>query len=298
MSVDLNSYLRQQIELIDNSLDQYLKLDSTHPISLLDSMRYSIFAGGKRLRPILTITTCDAYGGNSEQALPVACAIEMIHTYSLIHDDLPAMDNDDYRRGKPTNHKVYGDAIAILAGDALLTKAFQVIAQSYLQQLESTVIIRLIEEIGIAAGAEGMVGGQVADIEAEGRDTTIEQLQYIHTHKTGALLTAAVRSGAIVAGVNEDQLDNITEFANKIGLAFQIQDDILDLIGDQDKIGKKTGSDLANDKATYPVLLGIEASKEKVMQLTDEALIALGRSNCNNPEYLIAIAKYLISRDR
>jgi len=298
MSVDLNNYLCQQIELIDNSLEQFLNMGSTHPISLLDSMRYSIFAGGKRLRPILTITTCNAYGGNSAQALPVACAIEMIHTYSLIHDDLPAMDNDDFRRGKPTNHKVFGDAIAILAGDALLTKAFHLIAQSYLQEIEPTVIIRLIEEIGIAAGAQGMVGGQVADIEAEGRDTTIEQLQYIHTHKTGALLTAAVRSGAIVARVNEDQLDNITEFATKIGLAFQIQDDILDLIGDQDKIGKKTGSDLANDKATYPVLLGIEASKEKVMQLTDEALIALGKSDCNNPEYLIAIAKYLISRDR
>ncbi len=297
MKAELKDYINNKINIIDSQLDTYLEYCSPHPQVIYDSMRYSMFAGGKRLRPILTLAACEAVSGDSKKALPVACAIEMIHTYSLIHDDLPAMDNDDFRRGKLTNHKAFSEAIAILAGDALLTKAFQIIAKTLDEQVESATVLKLIEEVSIAAGAEGMVGGQVADMEAEGKRISAEELEYIHTHKTGALLQVSIRAGAIVGGASQQQLQHISEFAAKIGLAFQIQDDILDLIGDQQKLGKKVGSDLINDKATYPVLFGLERSKETVVELTKEALHALGRADCRQPKHLIDIAEYLVSRE-
>ncbi len=297
MTIDVQNYFRQRIAYIDEALDQYLQYETPHPAVLFDAMRYSIFAGGKRVRPIMALAACEAFGSEARRALPVACALEMIHTYSLIHDDLPAMDNDDFRRGKATNHKVFGEAVAILAGDALLTKAFQLIATTYQYGVEPSVTLRLIEEVSKASGAMGMVGGQVADMEAEGKQIDVQEMEYIHAHKTGALFEVSVRAGAIVGGADEEQLRFITEFASKIGLAFQIQDDILDIVGDQEKTGKKVGGDILNEKATYPILYGLDASKDKVKQLTTEALLALEKAQCHSTEHLAAIAIYLSSRE-
>ncbi|OEF98449.1 polyprenyl synthetase family protein [Desulfuribacillus alkaliarsenatis] len=297
MRIEFNTFINSKIATIDKALDKYLQKVEPHPGILYESIRYSMFAGGKRLRPVLTLTTAEAFGCEAEKALPIACAIEMIHTYSLIHDDLPAMDDDDFRRGKLTNHKVYNEAIAILAGDALLTKAFKVLANATDLGVDPIIALQLIDEISEAAGAEGMVGGQVADMEAEGKRPSIEQLEYIHRHKTGALFTIAIRAGAIVAGVKNESLAAITDFASKLGLAYQIQDDILDIIGDEKTIGKSVGSDLMNDKATYPALLGLDESKKQVQKLTEEALLALDSSGCKESKYLRAIADYLVARD-
>lgn len=299
MTIDCKPYLKQKMKQVDTALSNYLKAVDPHPKVLYESMGYSIFAGGKRLRPILTLATCEAFNTDSEAAIPTACAIEMIHTYSLIHDDLPAMDNDDFRRGKLTNHRAYNEAIAILAGDALLTKAFHLITMTP-KTIPATTVLQLIEEISVAAGAEGMVGGQMADMEAEGKgkDISLQELNYIHSHKTGALFTISVRAGAIIAGVTGEALEYVTEFASKVGLAFQIQDDILDIIGDEKTIGKTVGSDIMNDKSTYPSLVGLEESKEQVKKLTEEALMALEKSGCPTPEYLIGIANYLIGREK
>lgn len=245
----LNRELRVLVERLDA------------PSVIKDSMIYSLEAGGKRIRPLLLFATLDAFGIDPKKGIPAAAAIEMIHTYSLIHDDLPSMDNDDLRRGKPTNHKVFGDAIAILAGDALLTYSFEVINMLSEDFATPSAKMKLVIEMAKAAGAEGMVGGQVADMEGEGKVLSLEELEYIHIHKTGKLLKFSVVAGAIMAQANANLLQNLSAFAHHLGLAFQIQDDILDLIGNQQLIGKPVGSDTVNQKSTYPQLLSLEGAK-------------------------------------
>ncbi|MTH52349.1 polyprenyl synthetase family protein [Bacillus mangrovi] len=239
------------------------------PEALKESMLYSLNAGGKRLRPILVLACLKAFGKDEALGLPAACAVEMIHTYSLIHDDLPCMDDDDLRRGKPTNHKVFGEAMAVLAGDGLLTHSFQAILSQNSITAEQKLL--LIEELVNASGAEGMAGGQAADMEGEGKDLTLSELEYIHIHKTGKLLTYSLVAGAILAEASEDAIDSMREFGQHIGLAFQIRDDILDIEGNQEKIGKPVGSDTANGKTTYPSLLTAEGAKDKLVSHIEAA---------------------------
>ncbi|HXC92903.1 MAG TPA: farnesyl diphosphate synthase [Geobacteraceae bacterium] len=295
--MDLKQYIKERCELVDSKLMMAMPSETELPFSLHKSMRYSTFAGGKRLRPILLLAACEAVGGEINTALPAACAMEMIHTYSLIHDDLPAMDNDDFRRGNPTNHKVFGDAIAILAGDALLTQAFILLSSPFFaSNVPHDRILAVIHEIASAAGSRGMVGGQVVDMESEGRkDLDLPTVQYIHTHKTGALIKASVKIGALLGGADERQLSSITRFGEVIGLAFQIADDILDIEGSTEELGKDAGSDQARGKATYPAVIGIEESRRRASELLDmaiESLDAIGEK----AEPLREIAKFIISR--
>ncbi|MBD2847301.1 polyprenyl synthetase family protein [Paenibacillus sp. IB182496] len=264
-------------------------------------MQYSLQAGGKRLRPVLLLAAAGAVRGEEraeEQAMPIACAVELIHTYSLVHDDLPAMDDDDYRRGKPTNHKVYGEAMAILAGDALLTHAFYCISAAPADTgLKPEIALAIVKDLTALAGARGMVGGQAADILGEQGITSLQELEYIHLHKTGDLIAFALLAGGRVGGASVAQLDSLAEFGTKLGLAFQVQDDILDLTGDAHKLGKKTGSDVAQGKVTYPYLLGVEESRALVERLTSEAKAALESAKFKKPEYLLALADYMMQRD-
>ncbi len=295
--MELKNYLRERCKLVDEALDSYLPREDELPASLHKSMRYSIFAGGKRVRPILLLAACEAVGGNLESAMPAACAMEMIHTYSLIHDDLPAMDNDDFRRGNPTNHKVFGEATAILAGDALLTEAFILLSSPKTLDLAgASRLISAIHEIARCSGSYGMVGGQVVDMESEGRDDIdLATVQYIHTHKTGALIKASVKVGALLGGADASTLAAITRFGEIIGLAFQIADDILDIEGTTEEIGKDAGSDQARGKATYPALVGITAAKERADELIQMALDALvDLDERANP--LREIASYIVRR--
>jgi geranylgeranyl diphosphate synthase type II len=268
------------------------------PDLLSESMMYSLMAGGKRLRPLLVLIATESLGQSEEIAIPVACAVEMIHTYSLIHDDLPAMDNDDFRRGKPTNHKVFGDAIAILAGDALLTHAFYMITQMrQYHQISAEHTLSLIEECAIYAGAQGLVGGQVADIRAEQGVTHINELDYIHIHKTSDLIVFSLRAGGRIGGATPKQLEAFTTFGQCLGLAFQIQDDILDLVGDEVKLGKPIKSDEQNQKVTYPYLIGLDASKQKINQLTNQAKQAIEQANLVDTKRLFELADYLMKRE-
>lgn len=241
------------------------------PQSLKDSMLYSLEAGGKRIRPLLVFATLAAFGQDPKKGLKAAAAIEMVHTYSLIHDDLPSMDDDDLRRGKPTNHKVFGEATAILAGDALLTYSFQVLAGISEEHADSLTVLQLIREFSKAAGAEGMVGGQMADMLGEDKTLNLEELEYIHRHKTGKLLAYSVIAGALLAGADDEQLDRLTAFAEHLGLAFQIRDDILDLEGTEEEIGKPVGSDENNHKSTYPSLLTLAGAKDALADHIDQA---------------------------
>ena len=284
----LNSYLREKKTLIDRYLMMFLGSPGKLPPTLYESMRYSLSAGGKRIRPILSIAACEAVGGMAEDVMPAAIAIEMIHTYSLIHDDLPAMDNDDLRRGKPTNHRVFGEATAILAGDGLLTLAFGI-----LSGVSNS--MKIIHEIALAAGPEGMVGGQQLDIENEGKNIDVKALEELHRRKTGALILAAVRSGGIAGGAAETQLSALTDYGMKIGLAFQIADDILDLEGDVEYIGKSPGKDVKQNKNTYPALVGLAESKIVARNLVDEALEAL-ESFDEKAVPLRMIAEYIVDR--
>jgi geranylgeranyl diphosphate synthase type II len=295
MSFQIEDYLKKLAKEVEAELERLTPLPAEAPSPICEAMRYSLFAGGKRIRPILALTTVETLGASREAALPVACAVEMIHTYSLIHDDLPAMDNDDFRRGKPTNHKVYGDAIAILAGDALLTYAFQVLSEIRMPGREAD-LLKLIGELARASGVRGMIGGQVADILAEGKTGDEATLLYIHKHKTGDMLTASVRMGAIFAQATDEQLRLLTIYAEKLGLAFQIQDDILDVIGDASKLGKNVGADANLGKLTFPSIYGLEKSQAMVRQLTNEALEALSQLH-KNTAALEAIANYLLRRE-
>lgn len=295
--MDLKSYLKDRCKLVDSALDMLLPQEDAQPGSLHKSMRYSVFAGGKRVRPILMLAACEAVGGDIGVAMPAACAMEMIHTYSLIHDDLPAMDNDDFRRGNPTNHKVFGEATAILAGDALLTQAFITMSASDVAgKLPAATIVAVINEIGHCAGSHGMVGGQVVDMESEGKpDIDLPTVQYIHTHKTGALIKASVKAGALLGGADEKSLAALTRYGEVVGLAFQIADDILDIEGTTEQIGKDAGSDEARGKATYPALIGLTASKARAAELVDMALESLAVFD-EKSEPLREIARYIVAR--
>ncbi len=262
---------------------------SDAPTRLVEAVSYSLFAGGKRLRPALALGACELVCGSDAPALPAACALEMVHTYSLIHDDLPAMDDDDLRRGRPTSHKVFGEATAILAGDALLTMAFEVAAR--------TGNIAIVTELARAAGIAGMVGGQQMDMEAEGREISLAELRGIHACKTGALIRCAVRCGAMAGDANNVQLDALSAYGEHLGLAFQIVDDLLDVTGDAEKLGKATGADAAHVKATYPALLGLEEARRLAAQTIDAALESLAAFGPEADAFR-ALAQFVINRDR
>lgn len=295
--MDFRQKLNEMINLVDSNLDICLPTEDTYPQTIHKAMRYSIFSGGKRLRPILVMAACEIVGGNSDDAIDFACAIEMVHAYSLIHDDLPAMDNDDYRRGKLTNHKVFGDAMAILAGDALLNFATETMIYSALKNTpKSTKYISAMNEIMSASGINGMISGQVVDIESEGKKIDEYTLNFMHSHKTGALITAGVRAGAIIGGAGSMELECLTEFAKNLGLAFQIKDDILDVIGDEAKLGKKVGSDQINNKSTFVTIYGLEKSQDMVAKVTQEAISALDMFE-QRGEFLKDLANHLVNRE-
>ena len=293
---DVLLYLKEKRALVDAFLKSYFE-NACEPSVLYDAMKYSLFAGGKRIRPILMCASYEACGGNSEDIVPQAASVELIHTYSLIHDDLPAMDNDDLRRGKPTNHIVFGEAMAILAGDALLTEAFSMMSHTTSQKkrLRSTHIMNAISELAIAAGAYGMVGGQAQDILSEGTEPDEHTLAFIHIHKTAALIKASVRIGALLAGARGIKLKAFTRYGENMGLAFQIVDDILDIEGKTEELGKSAGSDIERHKMTYPSLFGIDGSKRKAQELVTEGIAAL-RKFSSEAEPLREIARYLIER--
>lgn len=298
--MDIKKYLEEKKKIVDAALEGcFPNTDATgcetgYPTSLHKAMRHSLFSGGKRIRPILSIAAFEAVGGKGDKILPFACGLEMIHTYSLIHDDLPAIDNDDYRRGKPTCHKVFGEAIGILAGDGLLTKAFELMTKP--SSGDSAVILDIVNEIARASGISGMVGGQVADIESEGKEVDFPTVQYIHSHKTGALILASVRTGVKLGGGDDETLKTFTHYGERIGLAFQIVDDILNVEGKAELLGKSTGSDLFKRKATYPSLLGIEESRKRATELMESAIDVL---NPFGPEVepLKEIARFIILRE-
>lgn len=287
--------------LTESSLRQSLPAEWDVPQRLREAMNYSLEAGGKRIRPALVLAAAEAVHGSpraGEQALSVACAVEYIHTYSLIHDDLPAMDNDDFRRGKPTNHKVFGEAMAILAGDALLTHAFHLIpSAARAGHFSADVALSIVEDLAKLAGAAGMVGGQVADMLGEQGITSIAELEFIHLHKTSDLIVFSVLAGGRIGGATDKQLKHLSLYGRNIGLAFQIQDDLLDLIGDEVKLGKKTNSDVEQQKVTYPYLVGIENSKAIVERLTQEAKSSVLDAKLAEPERLLQIADFLVKRD-
>ena len=266
---DLSAYLSERQAQVESALDQSISV--VYPEKIYEAMRYSLLVGGKRLRPILCLASCELSGGTVEMGMPTACALEMVHTMSLIHDDLPAMDNDDYRRGKLTNHKVYGEDIAILAGDGLLAYAFEFIVV-HTKKVPAERLLQVVAKLSHAIAATGLVGGQVVDLESEGlQNIEIETLNFIHSHKTGALLSTSVLSGALLAGANDSVLQRLSRYAGHIGLAFQIIDDVLDITATQEELGKTAGKDLQAQKATYPSLWGIEESRLKAQKLVDEA---------------------------
>ena len=295
--MDLKAYLKDRIALVDSALERFLPAEDERPQTLHKAMRYSVFAGGKRVRPILLLAACEAVGGDIEKGMPAACAMEMIHTYSLIHDDLPAMDDDDFRRGRPTSHKVFGEAIAILAGDALLTESFKLISDPrFSASVDPSALIAVMQEIATCAGSYGMVGGQVVDMESEGKsDMDLPTVQYIHTHKTGALIKASVVAGALLGAADEKQLAAIRRYGEAAGLAFQIADDILDIEGTTEEIGKDAGSDQARGKATYPAVIGLSAAKDEAKAMMDEAFAALSLFG-DSAEPLREIARYIVDR--
>ncbi|MFQ5896853.1 MAG: polyprenyl synthetase family protein [Candidatus Methylomirabilia bacterium] len=273
MSFDLPTYLAERSRAVDEALDRFLPPAESYPHVIHEAMRYSVFAGGKRLRPILVMAGAEAVGGRPGDVMPTACAFELIHTYSLIHDDLPAMDDDDYRRGRLTSHKVFGEAMAILAGDALLTLAFRLLAENFSEGWAQPprLLTTVLAEIADGAGTSGIIGGQVVDIQSEGKDVPAETLEYIHAHKTAALIRAALRSGAILAGAPSEALEAIGQAGRRLGLAFQIVDDILDVEGSLEALGKTAGSDRRKKKVTYPERFGIEASRMRAKTLIEEA---------------------------
>lgn len=291
----LQSYFFDRRGAIDAALDAYLPPEDRFPPVIYRAMRYSVTNGGKRLRPILTLAACEAVGGDPEKALPTACALELIHAFSLVHDDLPALDNDDFRRGKPTSHKVFGEAMAILAGDALLTFAFETIS-GRTTGVPDDVLLKVINRLAAATGTGGMIIGQVVDIESEGKQIDLDTLRFIHSHKTGALIEASVVCGGMIGGASEAQLDALSAYGKKIGIAFQIADDILDVAGDSDKLGKTVGSDLRKDKATYPSIFGLDGSRELAQAAVEEAVDSL-RCFDHRADPLRAIARFVVERE-
>jgi geranylgeranyl diphosphate synthase type II len=293
--VNLKTYLLTRQKVIDRALDRYLPKADTNPATIHRAMRYSLFAGGKRLRPILCLASAEACRGKIKDALPLACAIECIHTYSLVHDDLPSMDNDDFRRGRPTCHKVFGEGIAVLTGDALLTLAFEIVSRAKPSaRYDASTLLR---EIAVAAGSRKLIAGQVADLEAEGKNVKRRQLQFIHENKTAAMLRSSVRLGAMSANVDAGKLSAITRFGQRLGLAFQIIDDILDVTQTSQVLGKSAGKDAAAQKATYPAVIGLDQSRAEARRLTREAHNALSIFSDRDAEALHALANYLLERE-
>jgi len=292
---DLNQFLATRTKSVNAALDKFLPSEKTKPATIHKAMRYSLFAGGKRMRPAVLLAAAAACGGSEADAMPLACAVECIHTYSLIHDDLPAMDNDDFRRGKPTNHKVFGEGIAVLAGDALLTQAFEIAAQckNFPRYRHNQIIL----EIAKASGSLQLVAGQVADLEGEGKRISIAELKFIHERKTSALLCCSVRLGGMSANCTPAQLRALTEFGYNVGLAFQVIDDILDVTQTSEQLGKTAGKDVAVQKATYPSIVGLEKSRQTAAELTAKAFAALKIFN-GKATALEALAEFLLKRDK
>ena len=293
--MNLKAYLRSRRKEIDRALDYYLPKTNVKPATLHKAMRYSLFAGGKRLRPILCLAAAEACRGRVTNALPLACALECIHTYSLVHDDLPSMDNDDYRRGRPTCHRVFGDGIAVLAGDALLTIAFEIVSRSKpAPRYDMSILLR---EIAVAAGSQKLIAGQVADLEAEGRKVKRDQLRFIHENKTAAILKSSIRLGAMSANADAKKLRAVTQFGHGLGLAFQVIDDILDVTQSSEILGKSAGKDIAAKKATYPAVIGLGKSRAEARRLTRQAHDALSVFRDDEAEPLHCLANYLLERE-
>lgn len=291
----LETFIEHSSQSVNSTLDKFLPKATARPATIHKAMRYSLFAGGKRIRPALCLAAAEACGGDPADALPLACAVECIHTYSLVHDDLPAMDNDDFRRGKPTCHKVFGEGIGVLAGDALLTQAFEIVVQcaSSLRYSYRDIVL----ELARASGSLQLIAGQVADLEAEGRKVTQAELRYIHERKTSALLCCAARLGGMSANCSPAALQALTDFGRNVGLAFQVIDDILDVTQTSEKLGKTAGKDVKAAKATYPAIVGMDKSKRIASQLTQRAFKALDHFN-GRAVALEALAGYLLNRDR
>ncbi len=294
--MDIKSYLSRKKDIVDKTLEKLVPGGKKFPPVVHEAMRYSLFAGGKRVRPILAIAAAEALGARTTDLLSVAASLELIHTYSLVHDDLPAMDNDDFRRGRPTCHKAYGEAVAILAGDGLLNLAFEVLSDPRrVKTVPPARLILIIKEIATASGVNGMIGGQVADIQSEGRDIDFPVLEYIHTHKTGALIRSSVRVGALYAKAGKRRFTALTHYGELVGLAFQIADDILDITGKQEEIGKDVGSDLKKDKKTFPSFYGLEESRRRAVEVADKAIWSL-REFDRKADPLRELAKYIVNR--
>lgn len=296
--MDIKSYLTDTRQLIEEALAQYMLKPEGVLADHLAAMRYSLFVGGKRVRPILCVAAAEAMGAERKKALPVACALEYIHTYSLIHDDLPAMDNDDLRRGKPTNHKIFGEAAAILAGDGLLTLAFELLSDpGHEVGLSAKERLRIIHIIARASGPLGMVGGQALDLAAEGKETSLDKLKEIHSRKTGALITASVQSGAIIGRADERKFAALSEYGMLLGITFQIVDDILNITSTPEQLGKAVGSDAVRKKATYPAFLGLEESKTRAYETVNAAIAALADMG-NEADHLRELAYYVLTRTK
>lgn len=293
--MDIKALIKNGVELTEARLNELLPGEDVAPVTLHKAMRYSVFAGGKRIRPLLCLEAARAVCGDAEPALNAACALEVLHTYTLIHDDLPSMDNDDLRRGRPTNHKVFGEGIAILAGDALLTEAFAMLAQ--VPANERYGVREYVAELAYQTGSLTLVGGQVLDLEGEGRSLSVDELRAIHNGKTTALITAAVRLGAMAANATPEQLQALTTYGRCLGLAFQIIDDILDVTSTPEVLGKSIGKDAAVAKATYPALVGMEAARSEARELTEKGRAVLDIFPPERREALLAISDYLLNRD-
>ncbi|MEW5298876.1 MAG: hypothetical protein WDW36_001950 [Sanguina aurantia] len=287
---DFASYMKGRAHLVNQALDQCMP--ARYPEVLTEAMRYSLLAGGKRVRPALCLAACELVGGDMHAAMPTACAMEMVHTMSLIHDDLPSMDNDDMRRGRPTNHKVYGEDVAILAGDAMLSYSFEHVARAT-KGASAERVLRVIAELGRAVGTEGLVAGQVVDIKSENVEVGLDVLRYIHHHKTAALLEAAVVCGAVIGGADDITIEKLRKYALNIGLAFQVVDDILDVTSTTEILGKTAAKDLVVNKTTYPKLLGLEASRKIADDLITEAIAQLDDFPADKAAPLVALAKFI-----
>ena len=291
---DLKSWLKAQQQIVDAELKRQLPRENVRPVTIHKAMRYSIFAGGKRLRPILCLAAAEACGGEIENALAPACAVEIMHTYSLVHDDLPCMDDDDLRRGRPTSHKVFGEGVAVLCGDALLTEAFTIIAQT--PNTKRYTAREYVSELAITGGSRKLIGGQILDLEGEGKSLTKKQLIQIHEAKTAALLTSSLKLGAMTANATPKKLEAVTEFGYNLGLAFQVIDDILDVTQTTEQLGKTAGKDEVVDKSTYPAVMGLEKSKVEATKFTQKALNAL-KPLGKKASRLDEIAHYMLDRE-
>lgn len=293
--MDFKQKLKYLQDIINIYMDKNIPSNHKYISTILKSMRYSVFAGGKRLRPVLMMGVGEMFGCSQENILPYAAGIEMIHTYSLIHDDLPAMDNDDYRRGRPTNHKVYGEGMAVLAGDGLLNFAFEHMLEHAYSMNDKKYVCAVLE-IARGSGIFGMIGGQVVDLESEGKNVDMELIEYMHSNKTGALIKSSVNAGAIIGGASDDDIKRLTDFSMNLGLAFQIVDDILDVIGDEKKLGKKIGSDYKKNKSTYANMVGLDNAKKKAQELTSHAMDQISCYG-QRGEFLCSLTENLLNRD-